>query len=460
MLPAQRGDPHRVTAPVPPLWSVVPFFAYLLAIATVPLFAQRFWEGNRRKLAVAAAASLPVLVYLFALEPAHGPHWLLHSAREYAAFIALLGALFTISGGVHLRGSLAGTPLVNTAVLAAGALLASFIGTTGASMLLIRPLLRANAARERRIHIVVFFIFIVSNAGGLLTPLGDPPLFLGFLRGVPFLWTLRLFPHWLLVNGLLLALFHVLDQIALNREERLRPGSQLEAVQRVAEPLRIEGGLNFVWLLGVLVAIFALGAFGRSHLTSDEDALAALQILAMLCLAGLSLATTPRAVREANHFAWAPIAEVAAIFSGIFVTMIPALRLLEARGAELGVQAPWHFFWASGLLSSILDNAPTYLAFASLAVGVVNEAHPGAALDASALGGLLAFPDGVAVLTAISTGSVLMGANTYIGNGPNFMVKAIAESAGVRMPGFFGYMAWSGAILLPIFALVTRVFFR
>jgi len=459
MLP-RRGDPRRVTAPVPPLWSVAPFFAYLLAIATLPFFAEHFWEDNRRKLAVAAAASLPVLLYLLALEPEYGPRWLLHSAREYAAFIALLGALFTISGGVHLRGSLAGTPLVNTAVLAIGAGLASLVGTTGASMLLIRPLLRANAARERRVHLVVFFIFVVSNTGGLLTPLGDPPLFLGFLRGVPFLWTLRLFPHWLLVNGLLLALFHVLDHMVRKREERERPGSQLEALQRVAGPLRIEGGLNFLWLLGVLAAIFALGAWGHSQPRPDENARAALEVLALLALAGLSLASTPRAVREANHFGWAPIAEVAAIFSGIFVTMIPALRLLEVRGAELGVHAPWHFFWASGLLSSFLDNAPTYLTFASLAVVMVNEAHPGAGLDAGALGGLLAFPDGVAALTAISCGSVLMGANSYIGNGPNFMVKAIAESAGVRMPGFLGYLAWSGAILLPVFALVTWVFFR
>jgi Na+/H+ antiporter NhaD/arsenite permease-like protein len=446
-------------AAAPPAWSVLPFAAYLLAIATVPLFAPRFWESNRRKLAVAAAASLPVFVYLFAFEPARGPGWLLHSAREYAGFVALLGALFTIGGGVHLRGSLAGTPLVNTGVLAAGAALASLVGTTGASMLLVRPLLRANAARERKAHLVVFFIFIVSNAGGLLTPLGDPPLFLGFLRGVPFFWTLRLVGPWLLVNGSLLALFNLVDQYVLDREERERPGSQLEEVQRVPIPLRIEGGINFLWLGGVLAAVLSIGASGR-RLGAGDAALAALQVLALLALAALSLASTPRPVREANHFGWGPIAEVAAVFSGIFVTMIPALRLLEVRGAELGVQAPWHFFWASGLLSSVLDNAPTYRTFASLAVGVVNAAHPGAGLDANALGGLLAFPDGAALLAAVSTGSVLMGANTYIGNGPNFMVKSIAEAAGVRMPGFFGYLAWSGAVLLPLFALVTWIFFR
>ncbi len=445
---------------VPPAWSVLPFAAYLLAIALVPLFAGRFWESQRNKLGVAALASLPVLVYLLGVETQHGAHWLLHSAEEYVAFIALLGALFVISGGIHLRGSLAGTPIVNTGVLALGAVLASFIGTTGASMLLIRPLLRANAARERKVHIVVFFIFIVSNGGGMLTPLGDPPLFLGFLRGVPFLWTFRLFGPWLLVNAALLAIFNVLDQIVLDREERERPGSQLEEVQRVPEPLRIEGGQNLLWLAGLLALIFAIGSFGRSHPGPNEHLLRGLQVAGMLILAALSLATTPRATRVANGFAWEPIVEVAVVFAGIFVTMIPALRLLESRGGELGVDSAGEFFWAAGILSSFLDNAPTYLAFTALAVGVVNDANPGAGLRADALGGLLAYPEGALYLTAISCGAVFMGANSYIGNGPNFMVKSIAESAGVRMPGFLGYMAWSCAVLVPLFVAVTFVFFR
>ncbi len=446
--------------PIPPAWSVVPFAAYLLAIAVVPLFAGHFWESHRNKLAVAAVASLPVLVYLLGVETHHGPRWLLHSAREYVAFIALLGALFVISGGIHLRGSLAGTPIVNTGVLALGAVLASFIGTTGASMLLIRPLLRGNATRERKVHVVVFFLFIVSNGGGMLTPLGDPPLFLGFLRGVPFLWTLRLFGPWLLVNATLLVIFNVLDQVVLNREERERKGAQLEEVQRVAEALRIEGARNFLWLGGVLALIFAIGAFGKSHLSSNEHVLAGLQVAGMLALSALSLATTPRETRVANGFGWAPLIEVAVIFAGIFVTMIPALRLLEARGAELGVSSAWGFFWASGIVSSFLDNAPAYLTFASLAIGVVNAANPGAGLRAEALGGLLAYPEGALYLAAISCGAVFMGANTYIGNGPNFMVKSIAESAGVRMPSFLGYMAWSGGILVPLFVVVTLVFFR
>jgi Na+/H+ antiporter NhaD/arsenite permease-like protein len=439
---------------------VIPFAAYLLSIALVPLFAHHFWESNRNKFVVAVAASVPVLVYLFALEPHHGPHWLLHSAKEYVAFIVLLGALFVISGGVYLRGSLAGTPLVNTGVIALGGLLASFIGTTGASMLLIRPLLRANAARERKVHNGVFFIFIVSNGGGMLTPLGDPPLFLGFLRGVPFLWTFRLFWPWLIVNLVLLVVFNVLDQIVLAREERERPGAQLEEVQKVAERLGIEGALNFVWLAGVLVVIFTIGSFGKSHISQNEDVLAAIQVAGMLLMAALSMASTRRETRAANGFTWEPIVEVAVVFIGIFVTMIPALKLLEARGAEFGVSSAWQFFWATGILSSFLDNAPTYLTFASLAVGVVNEANPGAGLSAHALGGLLAYPEGVLYLTAISCGAVFMGANTYIGNGPNFMVKSIAESAGVRMPGFLGYMAWSSVFLLPIFLGVTLIFFR
>jgi Na+/H+ antiporter NhaD/arsenite permease-like protein len=439
---------------------VLPFAAYLLAIALVPLAAPHFWESNRNKLLVAAIASLPVLAYLLAVETDDGPHWLVHSAKEYVAFIALLGALFVISGGVHLRGSLAGTPLVNTAVLALGAVLASFIGTTGASMLLIRPLLRANAARERKTHIMVFFIFIVSNGGGMLTPLGDPPLFLGFLRGVPFLWTLRLFWPWLLVNGCLLLVFNLLDQVVLDREERERPGAQLEAVQRVPERLRIEGGANFLWLAGVLGVIFALGSWGKSHVSPHEDVLKGLQVAGMLLMAALSLAFTPRETRVANGFAWAPIAEVAVVFLGIFVTMVPALKLLETRGGELGVSSAWHFFWATGILSSFLDNAPTYLTFASLAVGVVNDANPGAGLSAEALGGLLAYREGVLYLTAISCGAVFMGANTYIGNGPNFMVKSIAEAAGVRMPSFLGYMVWSLGILVPLFVVVTFLFFR
>ncbi|HTF57646.1 MAG TPA: sodium:proton antiporter, partial [Planctomycetota bacterium] len=390
-----------------PRWTVAPFVGYLLAIALLPLAAPKFWRSNWNKVVVALAAALPVLLYLL-LVPENGGHWLVHSAKEYVAFIALLAALYVIAGGIHLKGSLAGTPLTNTAILGIGAVIASVIGTTGASMVLIHPLLKANEKRLRKAHIVIFFIFIVSNAGGLLTPLGDPPLFLGFLRGVPFLWTLNLFLPWLLVNGALLAIFNFLDQWVLDKEERERPGSQLEDVQKVDEPLRLEGGLNILWLLGVIGVIYAIGAWGPKVIGNPDVALF-IQVGAMILLAAFSMATTQARVRKANRFTWAPILEVAAIFAGIFVTMVPALKLLEMEGAGLGLQRPAHFFWATGALSSFLDNAPTYLAFTTLGTAVVNGADPAAGLTADNLGPFAAHPLGGPLLAAISCGAVFMG---------------------------------------------------
>jgi Na+/H+ antiporter NhaD/arsenite permease-like protein len=440
--------------PALPLWTVLPFAGYLAALALVPLGFPAFWAHNRNKLAMAAAFGLPVAAGLIWDGKAA---WLAHSAREYAAFITLLAALFVISGGVHLRGSLAGTPLANTALLAIGAGLASLVGTTGASMLLMPPLLRANESRRRKVHIVVFFIFIVSNGGGMLTPLGDPPLYLGFLRGVPFLWTLRLLGPWALVNGALLLIFNLLDRRVMGREEAERPGSQLEEVRRVEEPLRIEGRRNLVYLGGVLAVVYLTGEYG-ARIHPDPAVQLLVQIAGMAALGAASLATTRAAIRRANHFTFGPILEVAAVFAGVFVTMVPALKVLETRGAALGLTRPWHFFWASGLLSSVLDNAPTYLTFVSLAVGVLNQG--GAGLTADHLGRVVAHPQGALYLAAVSCGAVFMGANTYIGNGPNFMVKAIAEHRGVAMPSFFGYVLWSGAVLLPLFVLVSVVFFR
>jgi Na+/H+ antiporter NhaD/arsenite permease-like protein len=446
-------------AGAPPLWTILPFAAYLLVIAVLPLFLPHFWEHNKNKLILAGVASLPVVAWLL-LSADHGGHLLFDSLKEYVSFIVLLASLFIISGGVYLKGSLAGTPIVNTVMLGIGALLASFIGTTGASMLLIRPLLRANEKREKKVHLVIFFIFIVSNGAGMLTPLGDPPLFLGFLRGVPFFWTtLRLLAPWALVNGLLLVLFNIMDQMVLNKEEKARPGSQLEDVQKVKEPLQIQGGINFLWLLGVIAVIYVMGAHGNS-ISTNPNVQTLLQIVGMLGMAALSMKTTPKEIRAANKFGWGPIIEVAVIFIGIFVTMVPALKYLEAQGMHLGVTKPWQFFWASGALSSFLDNAPTYLTFASLGVGVVNQLVPGSGLTAENLGALAAHPLGATFLSAVSCGSVFMGANTYIGNGPNFMVKAIAEENKVKMPSFFGYMAWSCAILIPLFVVVTFIFFR
>jgi Na+/H+ antiporter NhaD/arsenite permease-like protein len=435
-----------------PLWTLLPFVALLLSLAILPLAAPHFWESNQNKGLVAALFSVPLAAYLVLGHGSAGAHQLLEKAREYTSFMALLGSLFAITGGIHVRGSLSGTPLLNTALIGLGGALASLIGTTGASVLLIRPLLRANAPRERKVHVVVFFIFVVSNCGGLLTPLGDPPLFLGFLKGVPFEWTLRLWQPWLLVNGTLLLLFNLWDQVVFAREERERPGSQLEEVQRHA-PVRIEGRRNFAFLFGIVAVIYAAG---RGLGNGGAPWPFGLQEGLMLAMALASYALTAPRVRLDNAFGFGPIIEVAVLFAGIFVTMAPALLLLNANAASFGIREPWHFFWAAGLLSSFLDNAPAYLAFAATACGLA-----GVPLEGRYLAELLSRgPAHAELLAAIATGAVFMGANTYIGNGPNFMVKAIAEENGVAMPSFFGYMAWSCGILLPLFALVTLIFFR
>jgi Na+/H+ antiporter NhaD/arsenite permease-like protein len=423
-----------------PAWSVVPFGLMLLAIAALPLAAPHFWERNRNKALVSLLLGGPVALWIGLLDPPA----VLHTAHEYLAFVVLLGALYVISGGVVVRGTLAGTPGLNAGLLAIGAVLASLIGTTGASMVLVRPLLRANSVRRDKVHVVVFFIFVVANAGGLLTPLGDPPLFLGFLRGVPFLWTLRLLPIWLFVNGALVLLFFVVDSTVFRREDLATPGDLDEIAEKHQVPVHVAGGLNFLWLGGVVVVLLAAGTLALPPGAQEAG---------MLLMVALAWVTTSRTLREENGFGFGPIIEVAALFAGIFATMIPALAVLNARGAALGVREPWQFFWAAGALSSFRDNAPTYLTFASVGSGL-------AGTDAADLGLLLAHPDGPAILKAVSAGAVLMGANTYIGNGPNFMVKAIAELSGVQMPGFFRYMLWSGLILLPLFVAVTFVFFR
>jgi Na+/H+ antiporter NhaD/arsenite permease-like protein len=412
----------------------------LLSIAVLPLVASHFWERHRNKALLSVALGVPIVAWFLRLDPA----LLGHTAHEYVAFIVLLGALFVIAGGVVVRGTLAGTPGLNTGLLAIGAVIASLVGTTGASMLLIRPLLRANSVRRRVAHVVVFFIFVVSNAGGLLTPLGDPPLFLGFLRGVPFLWTLRLWVEWVFVNGALLAIFYVVDSTLFRKEDVETPGDLDEVAVKHEVPVHVVGKVNFLYLAGVVAVLLVSGSFGLP--TGAQE-------LGMAAMAVLSLLTTPRGLREENGFTWGPIVEVAVVFAGIFATMIPALQLLNAHGAELGLTEPWQFFWATGALSSFLDNAPTYLAFASAASGLVGT-------DAGELGQLVASEQGARLLVAVSLGAVFMGANTYVGNGPNFMVKAIAEQNGVRMPGFFGYMAWSCGILLPLFVVVTVAFLR
>ena len=408
---------------VPGVWWIAPFAAMLLAIAILPLAAPGFWESNLRKLGVSALLGLPVLL-LYAWQR---PEALAHTAADYVSFIVLLGSLFVISGGIVVTGDIEARPSVNTAFLAVGAVLASIIGTTGASVLLIRPLLSTNQERRHVAHTVVFFIFVVANIGGCLTPLGDPPLFLGYLRGVPFTWTLRLAPHWLFVNAWLLAVYYFWDRRAHARETP----SDIIRDRTEVRPLRVTGKRNLALLVVVVASVAGLPTPVRE--------------IALVAAAVTCLVVTPRSVREANRFTFHAIAEVAALFAGIFLTMVPALDILHARGASLGLSTPRQFFWASGLLSSFLDNAPTYVTFLAVAQSL----------------GLRADVVGVTheVLAAISTGAVFMGANTYIGNGPNFMVRAIAEERGVAMPTFGGYMLYSGAILIPCFVVVTLVFF-
>jgi Na+/H+ antiporter NhaD/arsenite permease-like protein len=451
--------------------AVVPFVLLLLAIAVLPIVAGHFWHSNRNKALVAAALSAPIVAYLFWHEHHTGEHAVLlleHAVLEYADFIVLLASLYVVAGGIVLEGQLRASATTNTLLLAVGAVIANFIGTTGASMLLIRPFLRINATRQRNRHLPVFFIFVVSNFGGLLTPLGDPPLFLGFLRGVDFFWTLSLTPHWLVGVGCVLAVFFVWDAWTLRREP---PVSALEAAS-YQRRLRPRGTHNFIFLAGILAAVLfqsrdvagaVQGFLGRFFACPDLHLVAAQEWVehlqqgevfplwggaVMIAMSLLSLLLTTRALREANDFTWYAIVEVAVLFVGIFITMVPALVLLAKNAGNVGVTEPWQFFWLTGSLSSFLDNAPTYLTFATIA------SH-GQNLGAFSMVGGQPNP----LLQAISCGAVFMGAMTYIGNGPNFMVKAIAEASGYRTPSFFGYLFYSIVLLGPVLLLVTWLFF-
>lgn len=423
-------------------WSVAPFAMLLLAIAVLPHAAERFWHDDRNKALVATAFAIPTIAYLAYVQFATGQPALAalgHEMSQYVSFILLLGALYVVAGGVALEGDLVATPRTNTALLALGSVLANLVGTTGASMLLIRPVLRANHERKHVAHLPVFFIFTVGNLGGLLTPLGDPPLFLGFLNGVPFAWTLTLWPQWLLANGLVLAIYFVWDTLAFRCES---PGAGDDTA---CQPLRLRGAVNLPLLLGITGTVLLQGWLPGPWGDVTGGAL-------LLLLALLSLWRTPAGLRAANGFTWRPLAEVAILFAGIFVTMVPALELLARHGKALGVSRPAPFFWLTGGLSAVLDNAPTYLTFATLAAGsgdfgpLVRDEVPGL--------------DGPLVLAAVSCGAVFLGALSYIGNGPNFLIKAIADEAGFRTPSFAGYLAYSFLVLLPVFVLLTVLFFN
>ncbi|MBA4212302.1 MAG: sodium:proton antiporter [Polaromonas sp.] len=437
------------------LWGV-PFAGVLLSIALMPLVAPMFWHHHFGK--VAAAWGLAFLIpFAITFGPAATGMAVVHAAlAEYIPFIILLTALFTVAGGIFVRGNLHGSPALNTGLLAIGAVLASFMGTTGASMLLIRPLIRANDNRKHQAHVVVFFIFIVSNAGGALTPLGDPPLFLGFLKGVDFFWTVtHLWGHTLFLIGTLLVLFYAIDSWYYHRREELRPVDPTPDTQR----LGFDGSVNFA-LLGVVVFLVLLSGLWKSsvvfNIAGTEVGLPGIvRDIGLIVVTLVSLRITPSSAHESNQFGWGPMQEVAKLFAAIFLTIIPVIAMLKA-----GVNGPFGavvnavtnadgtpnsamYFWATGALSSFLDNAPTYLVFFNTAGG-----------DPQVLMNALA-----PTLVAISAGAVFMGANTYIGNAPNLMVKAIAEDRGVKMPSFFGYMVWSFGILVPLFALMTWIWF-
>lgn len=435
----------------------IPFAGILLSIALLPLLAPAFWHHHYGK--VAGGWGLAFLVpFAATFGPAlAGIHFVHALLAEYIPFIVLLTALFTVAGGIHIRGNLHGSPGLNTAILAIGALLASFMGTTGASMLLIRPLIRANDNRRHKAHVVVFFIFIVSNVGGSMTPLGDPPLFLGFLKGVDFFWTVtHIFPETLFLVGTLLALFYALDWWMYHRREEVLPVDPTPDTRRIG----FDGAGNF-WLLAAIVALVLVSGFWKSAVVfnvwgTEVGLPGLLRDVGLVIITLLSLKMTAAQVHADNQFSWAPMLEVAKLFAGIFLTIIPVIAMLKAGvngpfGAIVaavtrpdGTPDPAMYFWATGVLSSFLDNAPTYLVFFNTAGG-----------DPRVLMTTLA-----PTLAAISAGAVFMGANTYIGNAPNLMVKAIAEERGVKMPSFFGYMAWSGAILVPLFIAMTFIWFR
>jgi Na+/H+ antiporter NhaD/arsenite permease-like protein len=424
-----------------PIWALIPFIVMLLMIAVGPLFFHHWWENNNNKLIVSLVLGIPTAIWLITEELSGA---LLHQIIfDYIPFIILLGSLFVITGGIHLKGDIEAKPAINTLFLAIGAILASFMGTTGAAMLLIRPVIRTNSERKFKVHTVLFFIAIVANCGGLLTPLGDPPLFLLYLRGAPFDWFFHLLPEWAFVNGMLLIIYFIVDSYYYKKETPEAIAFDKTNIQ----PIRMKGKLNFICLLGIVASV----AFINSNYISaieHNHYLGFLREGTMIFFAGLSLALTPKPTRQANVFTWGPIVEVAFLFLGIFVTMVPALLYLKANAASFGIDSAEQFYYATGGLSSFLDNAPTAISFYELAFGL-----------ASAHEGTLVAGISEELLVGISVGAVFFGAMTYIGNGPNFMVKAIAEENKISMPSFFAYMfKFSIIVLLPVFILAQILF--
>lgn len=447
---------------VMPLWALIPFGIMLLTIAIGPLVAEHWWEHNVNKLIVSFVLGVPTAIFLIRHDLADTlEHQLI---GDYLPFIILLGSLYVITGGIHLSGDIKAKPSINTLFLGMGYVLASIMGTTGASMLLIRPLITTNAQRKYKVHTVLFFIAAVANCGGLLTPLGDPPLFLLYLRGAHFTWFLNLLPEWALTGFILIGLYYLIDRYYYKKEHWVN----ISADTREITPLRLGGTINLIYLLGVMLSVAFINQEFIPQM-GEENApiwLTHLREIVLLSLIGLSLYTTKKKVRELNKFSWSPIIEVAVVFLGIFTTMAPALIYLETNAASFGLSEPWQFYYSTGALSSFLDNAPTALAFHGVASGLPESvAAASANLGNNAIftynGVDIPFVAGIPeiLLKAISIGAVFFGSMTYIGNGPNFMVKAIAEESGIKMPSFFGYIfKFSLIILLPTYIIVQLIF--
>lgn len=443
-----------------PLWLCIPFAGLLLCIAVLPLVKAEWWEKNQ-PIAVAAWSLLFIIPFAVKYGVGMATETVLECIlNDYLTFIVLLFGLFCVAGNITLEGDLAGSPRVNVIFLAIGTLLSSCIGTTGASMLMVRPMIKMNSWRRRKSHIMIFFIFLISNIGGCLTPIGDPPLLMGFMRGVPFFWSLNLFPMLLTNMIVLLTVFYFLDRRNYRKDiaDGMRPD-----ISKPGTTIRLEGAHNILFLVMIVVAVILSGSL--PSLPAFQDAAgnvrgipfgevvlgfpSIIEIIIILLAAFLSFRTSNPEIRTKNHFTWGAIKEVAVLFIGIFITMQPALMILKAKGGDLGITEPFQMFWATGLLSSFLDNTPTYLVFLTTA-------------------GSLGFTEGlvttvgtipVRMLLAISCGAVFMGANTYIGNAPNFMVKSISDENGIRMPSFFGYLLWSLSFLIPVFLLDMLIFF-
>lgn len=426
-------------------WTLIPFAVMLLMIAVAPLVAEKFWESNRNKLIATLVIAVPTAIYLVCAGLGHNLFEQIFG--DYFPFIILLLSLFVVTGGIQIKGDVVATPFVNAVLLTCGFVLASFMGTTGAAMLLIRPLLEINKQRTHKTHTVLFFIAMVANCGGVLSPLGDPPLFLLYLRGAPFTWFSTLLPQWAFVGVLLLVVYLVWDNIMYRKE----PLSARRADMVEHSPIRIKGRINFLWLALIIVAVIFLNEHYIPAMGSEDSIFVVkyLREIALILIICAAWFTTKPVIRKGNNFSWAPILEVAILFVGIFTTMTPALLYLNQHAAGLGLAKPWQFYYSTGLLSSFLDNSPTAVAFHSVASGI----------DLSAFSGNFVAGIPECLLIAISLGAVFFGSMTYIGNGPNFMVKAIAEESGVKMPSFFGYMLkFSLIVLLPVYVLAQLIF--